>query len=109
MKINPERFRWKAPENNQDGTPIDYELDYELGLMNEDGEIVPFVVIPEKLQDNEYYTAEIEQFDLDAGQFEFAIRSFAANDRDRKSQWSETVEFAISDRIPSLPLEFSVE
>lgn len=109
MKINPTTLSWMAPTTNVDGTAIDYELQYELGLYDEEADLIePLMTIPGQLRDQETgaYEAPIADVGLDTGSYEMALRSFAKEDPERVSTWSNTVEFAISDRIPGPPLEF---
>jgi hypothetical protein len=109
MKINPTTLSWMAPTTNVDGTPIDYELQYEIGLYDEEADsIVPLMTVPSSLRTDEAgaYEAPIADVGLDTGSYEMALRSFAKEDPERVSLWSNTVEFAISDRIPNPPLEF---
>lgn len=106
MKFNPEKLVWKAPTTNVDGTPIDYELDYELGVAGTDGTFAPVLVVPAQLQGDGYYNAPIAEMPFEkGGVYTVAMRSFAKDDRTRMSAWSNPVEFAISDRVPSAPLE----
>ena len=109
MKINPTTLSWMAPTTNVDGTAIDYELQYELGLYDNEADLIePLMTIPAQLRNDETgaYEAPIADVRLDTGTYEMALRSFAKEDPERVSTWSNTVEFAISDRIPSAPLEF---
>ena len=109
MKVNPKQLSWKAPTTNVDNTPIDYELNYEVGLEDANGQLQPLMVIPGQLQDGSTYTAPIADLGLTAGKvYTIALRSFAKDDPARKSQYSASVEFAISDRIPNPPLVFAV-
>jgi|AntRauTorcE11898_2_1112593.scaffolds.fasta_scaffold77097_1 hypothetical protein len=109
MKINPTKLNWKAPTTNVDGTPIDYALEYEVGMVGAEGVISPLMVVPSQLQTDAGYEAPITELGLDVGRtYEIALRSFAKEQPSRKSVWSDTVEFAMSNRIPSPPLSVTV-
>ena len=109
MKINPTKLSWQAPVTNVDGTPIDYVLQYEVGLMDAQGVLQPLIVIPAQLQSGNEYEAPIADLQLASGStYNIALRTFAKEDPARKSTWSNKVEFAISDRIPNAPLELAV-
>lgn len=108
MKINPQTMSWVAPKTNMDGTPIQYELQYEVGLVNAEGGIDPLMVIPGQLQTDGKYTAPISALGLDYGTYDIAIRTFAKEDPKRVSTWSDLVPFAISKEIPKAPLELAV-
>ena len=109
MKINPTKLSWVAPVTNEDGTPIDYALEYEAGLESDTGSLVPLMVIPAQLQTGNEYEAPIADLGLGSGAtYRIALRTFAKDDPNRKSVWSNKVEFAISDRIPNPPLELRV-
>jgi hypothetical protein len=109
MKVNPTQMTWQAPTQNVDGTPIDYVLNYEVGLEDANGQLQPSMVIPGQLQDGGDYTAPIADLGLAAGStYRIALRTFAKDEPARKSVYSEMVDFAISDRIPNPPLAFAV-
>lgn len=109
MKINPEKLAWTAPKTNVDGTPIDYALEYEVGLQDEEGALVPLMVVPSQLQTDEGYEAPIADLGLESGKvYRVALRTFAKEEPKRVSAWSDVVSFAISDRIPSPPLDVRV-
>jgi hypothetical protein len=103
MKVNPKQLIWQAPTTNVDGTPIDYALNYEVGL-SVDGKMEPLMVVPGQLQGGGEYTAPIADLGLAPGRvYAIALRSFAKEQPARKSAYSGTVKFAISERIPSAP------
>ena len=110
MKFNPTKLSWAAPTTNADGTPITYALEYEVGLEDPDGELQPLMVVPSQLQtDAGNYEAPISDLGLPKGKtYRIAMRTFAKDDPKRMSQWSNTVEFAISEQIPNAPLELRV-
>ena len=109
MKVNPTILSWKAPTTNVDGTPIDYALEYEVGLVGADGSIAPLMVVASQLQTGDTYEAPIADLGLEVGQtYAIAMRTFAKEQPSRKSTWSAQVEFAISNRIPMPPLSVAV-
>ena len=108
MKVNPTKLSWKAPTTNVDGTPITYALEYEVGVVQTDGSISPLMVVPSQLQTDVGYEAPIADLQLDYGTYEIALRTFAKDNPQRVSDWSNPVEFAISQEIPSAPLELRV-
>lgn len=104
MKINPKRILWTAPTQNQDGTPIDYALEYELGV-EIDGVVTPKLVIPAQLNGEGSYEAPIADMGFEFGQHNIALRTFAKDDPARKSVWSASVNFTLSRRIPNPPVD----
>lgn len=108
MKVNPTILSWKGPTTNVDGTPITYALEYEVGLVGSDGAITPLMVVPAQLQTNTDYEAPIGGLGLDYGVYEIVLRTFAKEAPERVSDWSNPVEFAISEQIPNAPLELRV-
>jgi hypothetical protein len=107
MKVNPTILSWKGPTTNVDGTPITYALEYEVGLVA-DGNVTPLMVVPAQLQTGTGYEAPIGGLGLDYGTYEVVLRTFAKDDPERVSDWSNPVEFAISEQIPNAPLELRV-
>lgn len=108
MKVNPTNLMWKAPTTNNDGTPIQYELSYELGIENDIGEIVPYVTVVGSLRETEDYVAPISDMGFSNGVHNVAIRAMAKDDPSRVSVWSDVVSFTISDEIPNPPLGLAV-
>ena len=109
MKLNPTTLSWKAPTTNVDGTPIDYELEYEVGIASEnaEGDYAPLVTIPGQLREEDTYEAPISDLLLDYGEHTIALRSFDKFIPDRMSEWSEPVTFMLK-TVPSAPLELRV-
>ena len=105
MRVNPNKISWHAPTENTDGTPIEYALEYELGV-KKDGEITAHTVVPAQLRDEDTpdeYEAPIEDMGFEVGEHVIALRAFAKDDPERMSDWSETLKFAISDEVPRAP------
>lgn len=110
METNPEKFVWEAPTKNKDGTPIKYELEYELGLVGDDAKIRSLMVVPGQLRENDgRYEAPIADAGLDYGVHKAVIRSFNKATPDKVSQWSEPVEFVLSEEVPKTPVGFTVK
>lgn len=107
MKINPKTLSWQAPTTNVDGTPIDYELDYELGVVD-NGVTTAKLVIPAQLNETGAYEAAIANMGFAYGEHTVALRTFAKDDPARKSAWSNSVNFILSRRIPSAPTNVAV-
>ena len=107
-KVNPTELSWRAPTTNVDGTPIQYELNYELGIQDTDGVIQPNVLIVGNLREDDMYVAPIADMDFALGSHTIALRSMAVDEPNRVSEWSETVQFFISQAIPKPPLGLAV-
>lgn len=108
MKTNPETMSWTAPTTNVDGTEIDYELEYEVGVYTEDAQdFEPVVTMPGQLQIDGRYTAPIAMLSLVEGEQTIALRSFAKDQPELKSEWSQSVTFVVA-AVPSAPLELRV-
>lgn len=110
MTLNPNKLSWTAPTENEDGSPIDYELEYEVGLLKDNGtdhDFDPVATIPGQLREGDRYEAPIADMGLGAGDHLLALRSFAKGDPDRKSEWSESVAFRIA-KVPAAPLDLRV-
>jgi hypothetical protein len=107
-KVNPSKIVWDKPQNNVDGTPIDYPLEYEVGLMDENGEIQPKMTVVGSLQKDNTYEAPIKDMGLEAGEHEMALRSFEKDNHLRKSVWSDTVNFTITKVLPEAPKNLAV-
>jgi len=105
---NPTVFRWRAPTTNEDGTPIDYDLNYELGEQDDLGAFAPKASIVGSLQVDDVYEAPVGDMLWEAGEHTVALRAVNSEDTDKVSDWSNPVTFIWSDRIPNAPLEFSV-
>lgn len=108
MKINPKTMSWTAPTTNVDGSEIDYELEYEVGVYTEDAQdFEPIVTIAGQLQQDGRYTAPIAMLSLVEGEQTIALRSFAKDQPGLKSEWSASVAFMVAP-VPSAPLELRV-
>lgn len=108
MKTNPETMSWTAPTTNVDGSEIDYELEYEVGVYTEDAQgFEPLVTMPGQLQSDGRYTAPIAMLSLADGEQEIALRSFAKQQPELMSEWSASVTFMVAP-VPSAPLELRV-
>lgn len=109
MKVNPKRMSWVAPTTNTDGTEINYDLEYEVGLLDENGDPQSLMVVAAQLrEETSEYQAPIADLQLEPGEHEITMRTFAKEDPDRVSQWSNPVGFVISREIPEVPLDLQV-
>lgn len=108
MKTNPKTMSWEAPTTNEDGTEITYALEYEVGLKPPEGPFYVIVTIPGQLQEDDRYTAPIADLSLEHGEYTIALRSFAKENPERVSAWSNAVTFVLSAEIPERPLELRV-
>lgn len=108
MKVNPKTISWTAPTTNVDGTEITYALEYEVGIdVAGEGGYMPLVTIPGQLQTDGRYEAPIADLPLMEGEHVIAMRSFAKEDPELKSEWSEPVMFALKP-VPNAPLDLRV-
>lgn len=109
MKLNPTTMSWEAPITNVDGTPIDYMLEYEVGLAGENapGDYDPIATIPGQLRNGETYEAPISDLELTEGEHTIALRTFAKDTPERISEWSDPVSFMIMP-APKPPLALRV-
>lgn len=106
MKLNPKNLIWRAPTENTDGSEITYALEYEVGLMT-NGVFAPILTVPGQLRVDQLYEAPIGHMALGVGEHEIALRSFAKDDPELRSEWSESVRFRIEE-VPTAPLELRV-
>lgn len=109
MKTNPTTMSWNAPTTNIDGTEINYELEYEVGLENSEGSLEPLLTMPSQLSEDGAYEAPLELLGLDYGEHTVAMRTFEKDNPSRVSAWSNTVTYRTeSTENPEAPLNFSV-
>lgn len=109
MKINPKTMSWEAPTTSVDGTPIDYELEYEVGLATgkQLGDYQPVATIPGQLREGKTYEAPISDLALEYGEHTIALRSFKKANPELISEWSDSVTFSLQP-VPAAPLELRV-
>jgi len=108
---NPTVFRWQAPSKNEDGTAIDYTIDYELGEDEGDGidgNYVPKVALAGSLTAGGFYEAPVGQMAWSPGTHTVALRAINHAEPTKVSAWSNAAVFLWSDRIPMPPLAFTV-
>jgi hypothetical protein len=103
MKFNPQTLSWRAPTENVDGTPIDYELNYELGFDLPDGSTQVMVTLPEALNPEGLFEAPINAMDFDNGEWTIRVRALSEEHEGRISAWSNGITFAIGAQ-PNPPL-----
>lgn len=108
MLTNPSTLSWQAPLTNVDGSKITEELDYELGIADENNDIAAVVTIPQQLQvEDGKYEAPIADMDLGPGEHTVALRAFVKSSPELKSEWSETVSFKLAG-VPEAPFDLQV-
>lgn len=99
-RLNPDLITWRAPTTNVDGTPIDYELAYELEL---DGEAV--ATFPGRLNAEGIYeqsTADLFP-DVQYAAYRVTLRAFRVDQPTLKSAPSNAVEYVFDRRVPNAP------
>ena len=104
---NPTIFRWQAPQTNEDGTPIDYSINYELGELQGTSFVAKATIVG-ALQPDEFYEAPVGSMEWAPGEHTVALRAINADEPTKVSGWSNSVTFLWSDRVPNPPLLFSV-
>lgn len=109
MIVNPKTLSWTAPTENVDGSPIDYDLNYEVGLVDIDtGDIVPIMTLPGSLNPDGRYEAPIDELMLNPGDYTLALRAYEKGNESRESAWSDSrVNFALM-TVPTAPLDLKV-
>lgn len=100
MSFNPTVLRWQAPTENEDGSPIDYELGYELYV---DGEAT--ATFPGRLNpDGTYEQAVIDLFaNTLYASYEVALKAFRVDQPAEKSALSNVVTYTFDRRKPKAP------
>jgi len=104
--LTPQTLVWTAPTENTDGSPIDYVLNYTLGITPDGtGEPEEVASFPGTLSENGKYTAPLSDMgSWEAGQkVSLYLRAFAADNPPRKSPWSDpvAVEFNFGPKAPT--------
>lgn len=102
---NPTKIIWRAPTLNTDGTPIDYALDYELGVV-EGSAVTPVAVFPGSLNPDGTYEQPLSAFG--PGSHTIVLRALNRNQPDLRSVWTNPVTFVVSTETPQPPLDFAV-
>ena len=101
MRLNPETLRWRAPTLNEDGSPIDYELAYELEL---DGTAV--AVFPGRLNPDGVYEQDVDGIfpNITNASYIVTLRAFRVDQPTLKSAPSNAVTHVFDRRVPRAPL-----
>lgn len=112
-KVNPKEFSWEAPTERVDGQPIEYDLNYEVGVVQPDSSggttVVPkYTVVGSLREADGKYVAPIEDMSFDYGSHTVTLRAFSTENPDLKSEWSNTTDFLIENANPSAPLALAV-
>lgn len=106
--VNPTRLKWKAPTEDEAGNPIDYELDYEVGI-EDNGVFVPVMVVVGSLRPDDWYEAPLSQLALDDGVYTLAMRALRRDAEGVMSDWSVPVVFEVEFDRPKPPFGLAVE
>lgn len=108
MIVNPSTISWQAPDTDEAGEPIDYELDYELGVVDSDtGVVTPLMTLPYALTNDGRFEAPLADTSLGSGEHVVALRSVRRDLPELKSVWSDPVRFLNAER-PNPPLVLKV-
>lgn len=93
--LNPATIKWQAPTQNVDGTPINYALDYELGVRDR-GASEPLAayatVVGTLTEVPGIFVAPVADFALIEGNYEFALRAIRRDQPEMMSAWSNSIE-----------------
>lgn len=108
MAVNPQTLTWQAPTENVDGTPIDYELVYDLGV-TQGGLWEVIAQFPGTLNPDGTYSAPLADFAFEDGEHTIGLRSVRADLPSLVSEWSNTVTFEVENDTPNPPAALAVE
>lgn len=99
-KLNAVSLRWQAPTQNVDGSPIDYELAYELYV---DAEAV--ATFPGRLNPDGTYEQDVVDLfpDTTFAAYDVALKAFRVDQPAEKSELSNVVEYKFDRRKPKAP------
>lgn len=104
--LSRSELRWQPPTTNVDGTPIDYELDYELGSRQQGQPQEPaalFTVVGD-LQTDGTYLAPLSQMAWDSnGNYEIFLRAINRDDPAAVSAWNNPILLTVTSSIPNPP------
>jgi hypothetical protein len=107
--INPSRLSWQAPTENEDGTPIDYELVYHLGVEDPlDGSFEVVAEFPGDLNPDGTYQTDLSQFSFGDGQHTIALRAVRADLPTLVSAWSNAITFEVENDTPNPPMNLAL-
>lgn len=99
-KLNSTLLVWQAPTLNVDGSPIDYELAYELEV---EGTVV--ATFPGRLNPQGRYEQDVaEVFDnVTNASYDVRLRALRVDMPAEKSDWSNLVTYRFDKRRPKPP------
>ena len=104
MSINPEKLSWTAPTTNVDGTPIDYELAYDLGIGPVGGPYEVRSTFPGTLNPDGMYEADLPALNLDEDvTYALVLRALNVNLPEAPSEWTGEVEIMFTGKLPNAP------
>ena len=100
MRYSREELHWQAPTENTDGTPIDYELDYELGV-----DEVPTVTMVGSLQEDGTFRAPLNLMSFEVGTYALQLRAINRDQPEFISGWSNSIPLEVlADPVPAAPV-----
>ena len=102
--INPKNLSWTAPTENIDGTPIDYELAYDMGIGPVGGPYEVRSTFPGTLNPDGMYEADLPALNLEDGvEFGLVLRAFNVDLPEAPSAWTDEVEVLFTGKLPNAP------
>ena len=105
MPLSRDRLEWQAPTENIDGTAIDYDLDYELGLTTTaGGPLVATTTFPGTLNPDGTYYADLTSMVFPIGDLELGLRVINRDDPTRVSDWSNRLPLVVTGAPPRPPV-----
>lgn len=105
------QLRWQAPTENVDGTPIDYPLDYELGIAAVPGaELIVALTVVGTLQPDGSYLAPLEEMPAleTPGSYELGLRAINREAPLASSDWSNRIALEVTADTPRPPVLMDV-
>jgi hypothetical protein len=107
VRINPKNLFWRAPTENEDGSPITSPLDYELGGVLDETTIVSLYTVVGSLQTDGSYQAPLGEMAFEPGEHGIALRAINRDLPELVSKWSAPVFFKVV-AAPKPPLAVAV-
>lgn len=109
--MNYKTFHWTAPTKNTDGTDITYPLDYAFWANEVGDEPAEILTTPGVLNADGKYEAPIASmpFFVPGKTYEVRLQTVDHRNPANRSIQSNKVTFTLSNEVPEVPLDFSVE
>ena len=108
MLYSRDELHWQAPTQNVDGTPIDYDLDYELGVLSttlSESEPTPTLTVIGNLQEDGTYRAPLQLMSFEVGVYALYLRAINRDAPENVSGWSNSIGLVVSPNpIPAAPV-----